>query len=328
MQTSQLGRLGEVSALTLGGGGIGRVWGYTTRAEAVATVHAAVDGGIDLLDLAPGYGKGEAEAVVGEAFAGALPDGVRVTTKCQLGSPPAGEVEPIIRRRLERSLATLKTDRVDVLFLHSNIVPDDYRFPEAALQDRFATPWRLYRDEVIPTFERLRAEGRIGDWGITGVGLPATIRAALGSEPKPAVVQCIANCLDSPGDIRRYPEPPEPRAIIATAVEQGVGVMGIRAVQAGALTAGFDRDVQPGQDLTDFQRAAGFRALARAWDTSAARLAHRYALSIAGVDTVVLGVKNREELDECLAAEQEGVLEAEQIREIDVACGRTGSPAP
>ena len=89
MPTRTLGSLWPVSALTLGGGGIGQVWGPTDRVESVATVRMAVDQGITLLDLAPGYGRGEAEAVVGEAFAGQLPDGVRVTTKCQLGSPPA-----------------------------------------------------------------------------------------------------------------------------------------------------------------------------------------------------------------------------------------------
>ena len=61
--------------LTLGGGGLGMVWGATTFDECVATVHAAVAAGIDLLDLAPRYGDGKAEEVVGAAFAGRLPDG-------------------------------------------------------------------------------------------------------------------------------------------------------------------------------------------------------------------------------------------------------------
>jgi aryl-alcohol dehydrogenase-like predicted oxidoreductase len=322
MQTRQLGGLWPVSALTLGGGGIGQVWGPTTRAEAVATVQAAVEAGITLLDLAPGYGRGEAEAVVGEAFGGRLPAGVRVTTKCQLGSPAPEQVADRVRRRLERSLETLRLPRVDLLFLHSNIVPDDYRYPESDLQDRFATRWSLYCDRVVPLFEALKDEGLIGDWGITGVGLPATVREALERQPKPAAVQCISNCLDSPGDIRRFPEPPEPRSIIAAAVAQGVGVMGIRAVQAGALTDGFDREVLPGQDLTDFQRAAGFRDLARQWGTTPARLAHRYALGMAGVDTVVLGVKNRAELAECLAAERDGPLTAAETKDVEVACGR------
>jgi aryl-alcohol dehydrogenase-like predicted oxidoreductase len=46
MKTRQLGKLWPISALTLGGGGLGQVWGATDRAEAVATVRLAVDGGV------------------------------------------------------------------------------------------------------------------------------------------------------------------------------------------------------------------------------------------------------------------------------------------
>lgn len=320
MQTRQLGPLWPVSALTLGGGGIGQVWGETSREEAVETVRLAVRSGITLLDLAPGYGRGEAESVVGEAFDGRLPAGVRVTTKCQLGSPPAEDIEATIRRRLQRSLKALRSDRVDLLFLHSNIIPDDYVYPEPDLQDRFATRWTLYRERVIPAFEALQADGLIGAWGITGVGLPETIRDALTTEPRPAVVQCVANCLDSAGDMRRFPEPAEPRMLIDAAARSGVGVMGIRAVQAGALTDGFDRELSQGQDLADFHRAAGFRDLARCWGLTPARLAHRYALSMTQVDTVVLGVKNREELRECLAAEADGPLSEAEMAEVESAC--------
>lgn len=323
MQTRQLGTLWPVSALTLGGGGIGQVWGETSREEAVETVRLAVDGGITLLDLAPGYGRGEAEAVVGEAFSGRLPAGLRVTTKCQLGSPPAAGIGATIRRRLERSLATLRLARVDLLFLHSNIIADDYRYPQPEHQDQFATRWSLYQDQVIPAFEALQAEGLIGAWGITGVGVPSAIHRALAHERRPAAVQCVANCLDSAGDMRRYPEPAEPRALIASARENRVGVLGIRPVQAGALTAGFDRSVAPGHDLDDFRRAAAFRALATRWGVAPARLAHRYALSMAGVDTVVLGVKNRTELAECLAAEADGPLSEDEIAAVDAACAPT-----
>ncbi|MEZ5557378.1 MAG: aldo/keto reductase [Pseudomonadales bacterium] len=324
MQMRQLGGLWPVSALTLGGGGLGQVWGQTSREEAVATVAMAVDAGVTLLDLAPGYGHGEAEAVVGEAFAGRLPAGVRVTTKCQLGSPPRDEIRATIRRRLQRSLATLRLERVDLLFLHSNIIPDDYRFPEPDLQDRFATRWSLYLDEVVPAFEQLRTEGLIGAWGITGVGLPDTICQALGADPAPAAVQCVANCLDSAGAMRRYPEPAEPRRIIGRAADRGVGVMGIRAVQAGALTDGFDRAEVPQADRDDYDRAAGFRNLARDWGLTPALLAHRYALGMNGVDTLVLGVKNRVELAECLRAEAAGALAPDEMAEVERAC-RTGT---
>jgi aryl-alcohol dehydrogenase-like predicted oxidoreductase len=87
MRQNSFGKLPPVSALTLGGGGIGTVWGETTFDECVASVHAAVAAGINLIDLAPRYGDGKAEQVVGDAFAGRLPDGVRVTSKCNLGNP-------------------------------------------------------------------------------------------------------------------------------------------------------------------------------------------------------------------------------------------------
>ena len=91
MESRNFGGLGQVSALTLGGGGIGQVWGATSREESVATLRAAADAGIDLIDLAPSYGDGEAERVFGEAFGGRAPAGLRVTTKCRLGNPPAGQ---------------------------------------------------------------------------------------------------------------------------------------------------------------------------------------------------------------------------------------------
>jgi len=52
---------------------------------------------------------------------------------------------------------------------------------------------------------------------------------------------------------------------------------------------------------------------------SPAQLAHRYALSMPGVETVVLGVKNREELVDCLLAEAAPALDASVVQRIDTA---------
>ena len=60
-----LGALWPVSPLTLGGGGIAGIWGETTRQEAVKTVQTAVEEGINLIDVAPMYGRGEAEVRCG-----------------------------------------------------------------------------------------------------------------------------------------------------------------------------------------------------------------------------------------------------------------------
>ena len=141
MERRNLGSLWPISRLTLGGGGIGQVWGSTSPEEAVATVREAVDAGINLLDLAPSYGRGEAERVVGAAFRGHLPEGLRIGTKFQLGNPSPEEVPDRIAVSLERSLKTLQIEHVDLLFLHSNLIPDGYRYPMEG-QDRFATCWR------------------------------------------------------------------------------------------------------------------------------------------------------------------------------------------
>ena len=64
MQDRDFQPFGSVSALTLGGGGLGQVWGETTREEAVATVNLAIEKGITHIDVAPMYGKEKRELLV------------------------------------------------------------------------------------------------------------------------------------------------------------------------------------------------------------------------------------------------------------------------
>lgn len=317
METTTLGPLQNVSRLTLGGGGLGRLWGETTLDEAVATVHAAVEAGITLIDTAPMYL--DCEAVIGDAFAGAPPSHVRFTTKCQLGEPGRGTVASRLEASLIASLKTMRLKRADLFFLHSNICPDDYHYARHHdSRAAFATPWSQYVEEVIPAMEALKAQGLISGWGVTGVGVPQTILAALAHETKPDVVQAVANLLDSPGGMRNYGEAPRPRAIIAAATAAGVGVMGIRAVQAGALTAAIDRQMKASHpESIDYRRAAPFRALCEVIDVDPALVAHSYALGMNGVDTLILGVKNRRELSECLGAEAMGPMPVDLRARID-----------
>jgi aryl-alcohol dehydrogenase-like predicted oxidoreductase len=317
MQQHTFGKLPPVSTLTLGGGGLGMLWGTTTFDECVATVHAAVAAGITLLDLAPRYGDGQAEEVVGAAFGGKLPAGVRVTSKCNLGNPPPGEIEAILRRSIEGSLRRLHLARLDLFFLHSNVVPDAVFMAGWGDAATRMTPYALFVDQVRPAFERLQSEGLIGAWGLTGIGHPDTIIRLLNEHPAPAAVQCIANLLDSPGGLKFFNGPPKPRAVMAAARANGVGVMGIRAVQAGALTAAIDRPLSDDHpEMRDYARAAGFRALCAELGEDPAVVAHRYALSL-DIDTLVLGVKNRAELAACVAAAQAGPLSRELIARID-----------
>ena len=94
--------------------------------------------------------------------------------------------------------------------------------------------------------------------------------------------------------------------------------MGIRAVQAEALTDEFDRKLADDHpDMVDYRKAAAFRNLSRELGESPASLAHRYALSMGGIATEVLGVKNRAELQECVEAEAKGRLAPEIMAMID-----------
>ena len=316
MQQRPFGELGAVSAITLGGGGIGQVWGPTTHEECVATVREAVDSGIDLLDLAPSYGNGEAEAVIGDAFNGNLPSAVRVTTKCRVGGAPPGQIYDLLSESLNASLQRMKLDHVDVMFLHNWVTLGGEEIEGA-------TAAQVVAEAVAPAFERLAAEGRIHYWGLTGIGEPDAIIRLLNDGPPPGYVQCIANLLDSAGGLRRFAGPARPREIITAANANGVAVMGIRAVQAGALTSAFDRPLPADHpDTADYDRAAPFREIAAELGDSSAYLAHRYALSMPGVSTVVLGVKDRRELRECIAAEAAGPLDPSLIRRIDDAVGR------
>src|SRR5271166_1103774 len=274
MQQNRFGELPPVSIVTLGGGGLGMVWGETTFDECVATVHAAVAAGINWIDLAPRYGEGKAELVVGEAFGGRLPEGVRVTSKCNLGNPSSAEIERLVRQSIEGSLGRLRLSRLDLFFLHSNVVPDADHMARRLDAAGRMTLYATFVERVRPLFERLVAEGVIGAWGLTGIGDPDTIIKLLGERPTPAAVQCIANLLDSPGGLKFFDGPAKPRAIMAAAHANGVGVMGIRAVQAGALTAAIDRPLPADHpEMQDYARAAGFRALCAELGESPAILA-------------------------------------------------------
>ena len=316
MRQRPFGKLGVASALTLGGGGLGRIWGQTTREECVATVREAVDSGIDLLDLAPSYGGGEAEAVIGAAFEGNLPGGVRVTTKCRVGDTPPAQVYDLLSESLTGSLERMRIDHVDIMFLHNSVALGGEGGERVTTAASVA-------EAVAPAFERLVAEGRVRYWGLTGIGLADALIELLTNGPRPDYVQCIANLLDSPGGLLRGEGPARPRDIMAAANANNVAVLGIRAVQAGALTDALDRPLPDGHsELADYARAAPFRAIAAEIGKSAAYLAHQYALSIEGVSTVVLGVKNRDELCECIAAEAAAPMAPALMDRIDKAVGR------
>ena len=313
---------GSISALTLGGGGLGQVWGETTREEAIATVNLALENGINHLDVAPMYGKGEAERVVGEVFKGKDLGDVKITTKCRLGTLPDDEVYERLISSLEKSLVNLNMERVDLFLLHSQLRQDDFQlYTLNEHRETNTTSLSCYYNAVIPAFERLKQEGKIGSWGIGGLGQNQAILEALNHEIQPEAIQCVVNPLNSAGAIGYVEQDFDPQKILTESQKVGIPILGIRAVQAGALTLKMDREPHPSgfdiRDFEDYDKAEPFRKLASEWKMNPSILAHRYALSAEKVSSVILGVKNRDELLECLDAESMGSITQDQIIEID-----------
>ena len=327
MEKRSFNPYGSISALTLGGGGLGQVWGETTREEAIATVNLALENGINHLDVAPMYGKGEAERVVGEVFKGKDLGDVKITTKCRLGTLPDDEVYERLISSLEKSLVNLNMERVDLFLLHSQLRQDDFQlYTLNEHRETNTTSLSCYYNAVIPAFERLKQEGKIGSWGIGGLGQNQAILEALNHEIQPEAIQCVVNPLNSAGAIGYVDQDFDPQKILTESQKVGIPILGIRAVQAGALTLKMDREPHPSgfdiRDFEDYDKAEPFRKLASEWKMNPSTLAHRYALSAEKVSSVILGVKNRSELLDCIKAESLGELNQDQISTIDTALSR------
>ena len=317
MQHRKFKPFGSISALSLGGGGIGNVWGETSRSERVSTVSLAIESGINHFDMAPMYGKGEAERVIGEAFKGRDHSAINLTTKCRLGTVTDSEVYTRLNNSLCRSLETMGVDKVNLFLLHSQLIEDDYQLPFLnEHRATNATTLSCYYNSVIPAFEMLKKEGKIDHWGI-GLGQEEALIKAINHEHPPEAMQCAANILNSIGAIGYVSEKSDPSRVLLECQKQDIPILAIRAVQAGALTSSMDREPHPSgldkADFMDFEKALPFRNLANKWGESPASLAHRFALSVKKVSSVVLGVKNRQELQECIDAESKGKLSSHEM---------------
>ena len=94
MATIQRRRLGtsgpEVSAVGLGCMGMSGMYGPAEREESIATIHAALDAGIDLLDTGDFYGMGHNEMLIGEAMRGRPREDYRLSVKFGAQRGPDG----------------------------------------------------------------------------------------------------------------------------------------------------------------------------------------------------------------------------------------------
>jgi aryl-alcohol dehydrogenase-like predicted oxidoreductase len=121
MQTYRLGKTGpEVSTLGLGCMGMSGMYGPSDRAESIATIHAALDVGINLLDTGDFYGMGHNEMLIGEALKGRNRDDAIISVKFGALRDPAGgwggyDSRPAaIKNFLAYTLKRLDVDYIDI----------------------------------------------------------------------------------------------------------------------------------------------------------------------------------------------------------------------
>ena len=120
MKQRTLGTSGpSVSALGLGLMGMSEFYGAIDDEQSIATIHRALDLGVNLLDTADIYGGGHNERLLGRALAGRRREEAVVATK--FGSRREGNVDSTpeyARQAVDASLARLGIDHIDVYYLH------------------------------------------------------------------------------------------------------------------------------------------------------------------------------------------------------------------
>jgi aryl-alcohol dehydrogenase-like predicted oxidoreductase len=138
----------RVSRVALGTWAMGGwMWGGSDEKEAIRTIRAALDNGINLIDTAPVYGFGRSEEIVGKALAiGGRRKAAVIATKVGLdwanGKPFRNASRARIVYEAEQSLRRLQTDVIDLYQVHW----PDPNTPIAEVADAMAA---LYRSEKI-----------------------------------------------------------------------------------------------------------------------------------------------------------------------------------
>src|SRR5436305_4748282 len=122
MQYRMLARTGvRVSPLCLGAMMFG-AWGNTDHEDCIRIIHRALDAGINFIDTADVYSRGESEEIVGKALADGRRDSVVLATKVhgRMGDDPNqyGNSRRWIVREVENSLRRLRTDWIDLYQIH------------------------------------------------------------------------------------------------------------------------------------------------------------------------------------------------------------------
>jgi aryl-alcohol dehydrogenase-like predicted oxidoreductase len=294
METRNLGAAGPAaSAIGLGCMGMSDLYGPADEDEGVATIHAAIDAGVTLLDTGDFYGSGRNELLIARALRDRRRDDVLISVKFGALRDPVGgwtgvDARPAaVKNFLAYTLSRLGTDHVDV-----------YR------------PARL--DPAVPVEETVGAIAELVDAGfVRHVGL-----SEVGAETlrRAASVHPIADLQIEYSLLSRGIED----EILPACRELGVGITAYGVLSRGLLsghwsrarelTGGDFRGFQPrflGEDLDrNLALVEALRAVAEERGATVAQAALAWALSRGDDIVPLVGARTRERLAEALGALQ------------------------
>jgi aryl-alcohol dehydrogenase-like predicted oxidoreductase len=271
--------------------GMSGMYGTADEGESIATIHAAVQEGITLLDTGDFYGMGHNELLIGQALAGLPRDEVLLSVKFGAQRGPDGawlgyDARPAaVKTALAYSLNRLGTEHIDI-----------YR------------PARL--DPSVPIEETIGAIAELVDAGyVRHIGLsevgPETIRRA-------AAVHPICDLQIEYSLISRRPE----ARILPTCRELGIAVTAYGVLSRGLISGHFspERELESG----DFRRASPrfrgenlehnlalaerLREIAAGHGLTAAQLAIAWVLDRDESIVPLIGARTRERLEEALGS--------------------------
>ncbi len=319
MERRTLGRTEvKVSLLGFGCGAVGGLMVRGAHGDQERAVARAVDLGINYFDTAAFYGDGESERNLGRVLAMLRPN-VIVGTKFRIAPTERGFIAKAIVTSLEASLRRLRREQVDLLQLHNEI-------SESRVRDDLTDA--LVLDEVVPTLERLRQQGKIRFCGISAKGDTEALHRVIDAGVIDTA-QVIYNLLNpSAGVPLKAGFPAQDfRRLLERTRQARVGAIAIRVLAGGALSGTEERhplgspNVPPmgsGPDYGDDVRRARLLA-SLAEEGSAASLieaALRFAIANDAIGTVLVGFSTIDQLDYAVAAVNKGPLSVDALKRV------------
>ena len=328
MDYRPLGSTGlNVSEIGFGCGNVGGLMIRGEHSDQVKAVARAMELGINYFDTASSYGDGQSETNLGQVLRELSAD-VYVGTKFRVTTHEPGRIKGNIITSVEESLTRLQREQVDLIQMHNHVEPiaeGSSVAPEEAL------------GEVVDALRELRAHGKVRFWGMTAVGETEALHRVIDSGTL-NTVQSVYNLVNPSAGVAVPSgfDMPDYGNLIERASVNGMGVLVIRVLAAGALTGEATRHpvavpavapIGSGRDYgQDQARADGFRFLQQeGYADNLVEASLRFALGNAGVSSVLVGYSSLEHLEQAVAFAERGPLPPEAMARLpEVWAGFTG----